>query len=59
MSDRKIDPRISQESHISGSAQGPLTIASAPVDLTALSDVCFSETSQDPLFNILSCEFTA
>jgi hypothetical protein len=38
--------------------QGPLIIASAPVDFTTLDDFCISDTEQGPPFGILSCGFT-
>jgi hypothetical protein len=45
--------------NISGLPQGPFTIGVAPVDLAALADVCFTETSHALSFGVLSCEFTA
>ena len=57
--DRVASSLPAEGRNIEGSNRTPLTIASAPVDLVELADVCFSERDQDPPFGILSCGFTA
>ncbi len=52
-----MSPTPVEGRNISGSAQGPLTIASAPFELVATADLRFNELEQDLLFGILICRF--